>query len=139
MSTTGSQPRKGNRFTDLVPVSMALWRESGSTECGVARGFSLRLDIGNQFTSGRFTIQIGSWGFAPSYAYISQPETNGVVEGFFWTLKEQAINRRAIRNHEEVRQAVENFFELYSEYWLFEKNGYRRPQAREVCCERAAA
>jgi len=66
--------------------------------------------------------------------------SNGVVERFFRTLKEQAIYRRAFRNLEEVRQAVAEFVELYNEYWLIEKNGYRSPlQARAVHCERAAA
>jgi transposase InsO family protein len=98
------------------------------------------MDNGNQYTSGRFTTQVKSWGFAPSYAYVSQPETNGVVERFFRTLKEQAVYGRAFRNLAEVRQAVAEFVELYNEYWLIEKNGYRSPlQARVVHCERAAA
>src|SRR5659263_642371 len=79
-------------------------------------------------------------GLAPSYAFVSQPETNGVVERFFRTLKEQAIYGRVFRNLAEVRQAVAEFVELYNEYWLIEKNGYRSPlQARAVHCERAAA
>jgi len=98
--------KKGNRFAAMEPVSMALEREFRSTERGIARGLSLRIDNGNQYTSGRFTTQIKSWGFAPSYAFVSQPETNGVVERFFRTLKEQAIYGRAFRNLEEVRQAV---------------------------------
>jgi len=77
---------------------------------------------------------------APSFAFLSQPQTNGVVERFFRTLKEQVIYGRAFSNLEEVRQAVAEFVELYNERWLLEKNGYLSPlQARAVHCERAAA
>jgi len=121
--------KKGNRFAALEPVAMALEREFGRAERGIARGISLRIDNGNQYTSKRFTTQIKAWGFAPSYAFVEQPETNGVVERFFRTLKEQAIYGRVFRNLEEVRQAVADFVELYNEQWLIEKNGYRSPLA----------
>lgn len=125
--------KKGNRFAALEPVAMACEREFGKAERGIARGISLRMDNGNVYTSGHFTTQIKSWGFAPSYAYVSQPETNGVVERFFRTLKEQTIYGRCFKNLEEVRQAVAEFVELYNEQWLIEKNGYLSPlQAREV-------
>ena len=125
--------KKGNRFAALEPVTMGLEREFGRAERGIARGVSLRMDHGNVYTSEDFTNQAKSWGFALSYAYVSEPETNGVVERFFRTLKEQAIYGRVFRNLEEVRQAVAEFVELYNSQWLVEKNGYRSPlQAREV-------
>ena len=132
--------KTGNRFAALEPVAMALEREFGGAERGVARGLSLRMDNGNVYTSGHFTMQIKSWGFAPGYAYVSEPETNGVVERFFRTLKEQAIYGRVFKNLEEVGQAVAEFLELYNESWLIEKNGCRSPLgARKTYCERAAA
>lgn len=132
--------KKGNRFAALEPVSMALEREFGRAERGIARGISLRMDHGNQYTSDRFRKQIKAWGFAPSFAFVEQPETNGVVERFFRTLKEQAIYGRVFKNLEEVRQAVDEFIELYNKAWLIEKNGYRSPlHAREAYFERAAA
>ena len=132
--------KRGNRFAALEPVSMALTREFGRAERGVARGISLRMDNGNVYTSGHFTTQVKSWGFAPSYAYVSEPETNGVVERFFRTLKEQAIYGRVFKNLEEVRQAVAEFVYLYNKQWLIEKNDYRSPLgAREAYYERAAA
>ena len=54
--------KRGNRFAALEPVSMALEREFGRAERGVARGISLRMDHGNQYTSDRFTKQIKAWG-----------------------------------------------------------------------------
>jgi len=121
--------KKGNRFAALEPVSMACEREFGCAEKGIARGISLRMDHGNVYTSDHFTTQAKTWGFALSYAYVSEPETNGVVERFFRTLKEQAIYGRCFNNLEEVRQAVAEFVELYNSQWLIEKNGYRSPLA----------
>ena len=60
--------KKGNRFAALEPVSMALAREFGKAEPGIARGMSLRMDNGNQYTSGRFTTQSNHTG-----VYINHP------------------------------------------------------------------
>ncbi len=54
--------KKGNRFAALEPVSMALEREFGHAERGVARGISLRTDNGCIYTSGRFTTQVKALG-----------------------------------------------------------------------------
>ena len=50
-----------------------------------------------------------------SYAFIEQPQTNGVAERFFKTLKEQIIHGRIYRTVAELRAAVEAFVELYNE------------------------
>ncbi|MCZ8148712.1 MAG: integrase core domain-containing protein, partial [Roseomonas sp.] len=49
------------------------------------------------------------WGISPSYAFGAEPETNGVIERFFRTLKEQAIHGRVFQTIDEVRDAVRNF------------------------------
>ena len=66
-----------------------------------------------------------------NWAFVAQPQTNGVVERYNRTLKEQAIYGRIFRNVEEVRAAVKAFVERYNEQWLIEKMGFRSPnQAR---------
>ena len=106
--------------------------EFGSVERGAARGVMLRMDHGTQYLSEYFTNQIKAWGMTPSYAFLEQPQTNGVAERFLRTLQEQAIYGRVFDTIEEVRQAVAEFVELYNESWLVEKNGYLSPrQARE--------
>lgn len=84
--------------------------------------------------------QIKYWGINPSFAFVSQPETNGVAERFNRTLKEQAIYGRVFKNIEEVRAAVREFIEKYNEQWLVEKLGYRSPaQARREYFQQAVA
>src|SRR4051812_8086537 len=63
----------------------------------------------------------------PSFAFVRQPETNGVAERFIRTLKEQVVWGRIFRNAEEVRAAVRAFVARYNEHWLLEKNASRSP------------
>ena len=66
----------------------------GSTAAGAARGLALRMDHGSQYLSDHFTNQIKFWGIQPSYAFVAEPQTNGVAERFNRTLKEQIIHGR---------------------------------------------
>ena len=51
----------------------------GSTAAGAARGLALRMDHG-WYLSDHFTNQIKFWGIQPSYAFVAEPQTNGVAE-----------------------------------------------------------
>ena len=62
-----------------------------------------------------------------SYAFIEQPQTNGVAERFFKTLKEQIVHGRIYCTVAEVRDAVDTFVNLYNDQWLPEKNGFISP------------
>lgn len=131
--------KRGTRYAALQPISMALNEVYGSLCPGVARGVSLRMDHGTQYLSDHYLNQLRYWGIAPSFAFISEPQTNGVAERFNRTLKEQAIYGRVFRNVEEVRQAVGDFVELYNEYWLPEKNrGFSPRQMRRNWTENHA-
>ena len=125
--------KKGDRFAAAQPISMGLARLYGSTAAGTARGLSLRMDHGTQYLSEYFSKQIAYWGIRPSYAFVEQPQTNGVAERFNRTLKEQIIHGRIYRNLEELRDAVRVFVERYNAQWLVEKNRYLSPaQARQA-------
>ena len=125
--------KRGDRYAALEPVSMGLTDIYGSVEAGVARGLSLRMDHGTQYLADHFQNQIRYWGIAPSFAFVEQPQTNGVAERFIRTLKEQVIYGRIFRNMEEVREVVAAFVKRYNEEWLVEKMGFLSPhQAREA-------
>ena len=125
--------KRGDRFAALEPISQGLKTFYGSVEADVARGLSLRMDHGTQYLSDHFQNQVRFWGIRPSFAFIEQPQTNGVAERFIRTLKEQAIYGRVFRDVEEVRQAVRDFVELYNSQWRVEKNRFQSPrQARDA-------
>ena len=53
--------------------------------------------------------------------------SNGVIERFFRTLKEQAIWGRTFRTAAEVRAAVSDFVARYNAAWRLERLGYLSP------------
>jgi hypothetical protein len=96
-------------------------------------GLAVRHDHGSNFGADHFQKRIRFWGLAPSDAFVREPGTNGVVERFFRTLKEQAIDGHVFRTIDEVRDAARTFAARYNAEWLIEKNGYLRPlDARAV-------
>lgn len=132
--------KAGTRFQALEPIAMALNEVLGGVDFDVARGLKLRMDNGPQYTADDFRNQIKFWGIAPSYAFIEQPQTNGVPERFFRTLKEQVIYGRVFKNAEEVRQAVARFVESYNRSWRLERLGYMSPlEYRQAYLTRMAA
>ncbi|MBU1740409.1 MAG: integrase core domain-containing protein [Proteobacteria bacterium] len=71
---------------------------------------------------------------------MSEPQTNGVVERFNRTLKEQVIHGRVFRNLAEEREAVGKFVKAYNEQCRLEKLGFITPvEARENYFFRRAA
>jgi len=130
----------GSRFAALEPIAMGLKTYLGSTAADAGRGLALRMDHGTQYTADHFLNQIRFWGITPSFAFVAEPETNGVAERFNRTLKEQAIYGRIFRNLEEVREAVEAFVKRYNAHWRLEKLGFQTPlEARQAALRQEAA
>jgi transposase InsO family protein len=132
--------KKGDRFAALEPVAQGVLAQFGHVGQDAARGLALRMDHGTQYLSDHFQNQVKFWGIAPSFAFLEQPQTNGVAERFFRTLKEQVIYGRIFRTTVEVRQAVGAFVEQYNRQWRVEKNGFLSPShMREALALEAAA
>lgn len=130
----------GDRFAALQPIAMGLKSIYGSVGADVARGLSIRMDHGTQYLSDHFRNQIEFWGASVSFAFIEQPQTNGVAERFNRTIKEQVVHGRVFNDLEEVRAAIAAFIEKYNRYWLIEKLGFKTPlQARESASMALAA
>ena len=111
-------------------MSMAVRQQHGHLGRDAARGVQLRHDYGSCFMAEDFQTQIRAWGMAPSFAFVGQPQTNGVIERFFRTLKEQVAHGRLFQTLDEVRAAVRAFIARYNAEWLIEKNGYLSPRDR---------
>jgi transposase InsO family protein len=132
--------KTGSRFAALEPIAQGLKAEFGATGADAGRGLTLRMDHGTQYTAEDFLNQVKFWGIAPSFAFVAEPQTNGVAERFNRTLKEQALHGRVFRNLEEVRAAVTAFAERYNRHWRLEKLGFLSPlEARQAYAMREAA
>jgi putative transposase len=127
--------KHGTRYEAIQALGMAVRQQFGHLSAGVARGLALRHDHGSNFMANAFQKQVKFWGMAPSYAFVAEPETNGVIERLFRTLKEQAIHGRIFQTIDDVRDAVRAFVARYNAEWLVEKNGYRSPAAMRAACQ----
>jgi len=119
--------KRGTRYEAIQALGMAVRQQFGDLSAGAARGLALRHDHGSNFMADHFQKQIRFWGMSPSYAFVGEPETNGVIERLFRTLKEQAIHGRIFQTIDEVRDAVRAFAARYNAEWLIGKNGHRSP------------
>ena len=128
--------KHGDRYAALEPISQGVQNQYGSVAADVARGLRLRMDHGSQYLTDHFINQVRFWGIKPSFAFVEQPQTNGVAERFNRTLKEQVIYGRIFGNIEDVRRAVGKFVEDYNAQWRVEKNGFISPRrARQAWFE----
>lgn len=119
--------KRGDRLAAYQPVSQALLRVFGSATADVARGVELRHDHGSQYLTDYFQGQSRFHGFTPSFAFVGEPQTNGVVERFNRTFKEQIIHGHTYKNRAELAAALSAFADLYNREWRLEKLRYRSP------------
>jgi putative transposase len=132
--------KTGNRFAALQPIAQGLKSEFGTTGADAGHGLKLRMDHGTLYTADDFINQVKFWGIAPSFAFVAEPQTNGVAERFNRTLKEQAIYGHIFKNVEEVRVSVNAFADRYNRHWRLEKLGFMSPlEARQAYALREAA
>jgi len=99
-----------------------------------SRGLALRHHHGRNFMAQHFHKQIKLRGITPSYVFVAVPATNGVIERFFRTVKEQVVHGRIYQTIAEVRDAVCRFVAQ----WLIEKNAYRSLYDARAACNQAA-
>jgi putative transposase len=117
----------GDRFAAYEPVAQAVARIFGTAAAQAARGVELRHDHGSQYLTDYFQGQSRYHGFTPSFAFVGEPETNGVVERFNRTLKEQIIHGKTYRDRAELAAAVAAFVLTYNRSWRLEKLRYQSP------------
>lgn len=119
--------KRGDAQAALEPIKQGVKRIYGSVQAGAATGLTLREDHGAQYTAEQYRNQLKFWGIEISYGFVKEPETNGVVERFNRTLKEQVVHGRIFQNIGEVRECLGKFIENYNRAWLLEKLQYRSP------------
>ena len=116
----------GDRFAAWEPLAQAIATTLGGVP-NAARGIELRHDHGSQYLTDYFQSNARFHGFTPSFALLGEPETNGVVERFHRTLKEQIIHGRTYQNLAQLRTAVATFVPTYNHHWRLEKLHHQSP------------
>ncbi|MEX3583311.1 MAG: integrase core domain-containing protein [Burkholderia sp.] len=123
----------GDRFAALEPISRRVREQFGSVEADAGRGLSLRMDHGSQYRSDDFRAQLKFWGITPSYAFVAEPQTNGVAERFNRTMKEQAIHGRLFNHVEEVSCCRRRVQGSIQSRMASRKTGFKTPlEARQA-------
>jgi putative transposase len=118
----------GDRFNAMEPVKQGLRKHYGELTKGIAAGLALRCDHGCQYTSDHFQTEIKHFGIRQSLAYVSEPETNGVIERFWKTLKKQVLEGHIYQPLADLRKALMTFVDLYNHHWRLEELGGRTPE-----------
>lgn len=116
-----------DRFHAFTAVEAAVRERFGRVGPGVARGVALRSDLGSVYTSSFFTKRVKALGLQQSYAFVREPECNGVAERFIRLIKEQCLWVEEFTDLEDARRKIAAFIERYRHGWLLERHGYRTP------------
>jgi putative transposase len=120
--------KKGDRFAAIEALTQSIEKVFGETTSGIARGLALRVDHGSQFLSEGFVNQTRYWGIGLSKGFVREPETNGVIERFHRTFKEQIVHGRRYHNIGDFRVATMDFIKQYNSSWIMEKLDYHSPE-----------
>ena len=127
---------QGNRFAALEPIKQALRKIRGAVGKDVGGQIGIRHDWGPQYIAGDFKKELEFLGLKNSPALMHQPQTNGIIERFFKTLKLECLWVQRFRDVQHAREVVAGWMELYNTHWLIERHGYRTPrQVRQACQE----
>ena len=128
-----------DRFHAFTAVEAAVRERFGRVAPGVARGVVLRSDLGSVYTSSFFTKRVKALGLQQSYAFVREPECNGVSERFIRLIKEQCLWVEEFTDLDDARRKIAAFIERYRHSWILERHGYRTPaQVLEQAMEIAA-
>jgi len=72
----------GSQSAALQPIALGSLGEFGGTGADVGRGLTLRMNHGSQYTPDDFLGKVKFWGVTPSFAFVTEPQANGVAERF---------------------------------------------------------
>jgi transposase InsO family protein len=113
----------------LEAIRAAVRQEYGEVTKDICKGkdLKLRVDHGSQFDSKLFEAELIFLGIEKSSAFVRSPQSNGVIERFHRTLKEQLFFDQNIKNMEEIKEKVSTFVERYNQKWLLHKLKLRSP------------
>ena len=91
------------------------------------QNLSLRVDHGTQFDSKDFNRELQFLGIAKSSAFVRSPQSNGVVERFHRTIKEQLVDIHSVKDLSDAKIKIDHFVKKYNQKWLLHRLGLQSP------------
>jgi transposase InsO family protein len=128
---------QGDRFAALEPIKQAVRRICGGVGKDAGDGIAIRHDWGPQYIARDFKKELEFLGLRNSPALVHEPQTNGVIERFFKTLKLECLWLENFRDVEHARDVVGRWMETYNTQWLIERLGYRTPREVRQACQKS--
>jgi transposase InsO family protein len=130
---------QGDRFAALEPIKQGVRRIRGCVGKDIGNGIAIRHDWGPQYIAHDFKEELKFLGLKNSPALVHEPQTNGVIERFFKTLKWECLWVENILDVEHARDVVGRWMETYNTQWLIERHGHQTPrEVRQACQETQA-
>lgn len=120
---------ESNAKQGLEALRNAVRDEFGQVTKNICKdhNLKLRVDHGTQFDSKLFEAELGFLGIEKSSAFVRSPQSNGVIERFHRTLKEQLLLNHSVEKIEDIKQSISNFVQLYNQKWLLHRLQLRSP------------
>lgn len=118
-----------NATQGLEALRNAVRDEFGQVTKNICKdhNLKLRVDHGTQFDSKIFEAELVFLGIEKSSAFVRSPQSNGVIERFHRTLKEQLLVNHSIKNLDDIKQNIANFVQRYNQKWLLHRLQLRSP------------
>jgi len=91
---------------------------------GVGGGVAIRHDRGPQYAANDFKKELKYLGLANSPAFAHEPETNGVIERFFRTLKWECLWIEHFYSLQDAREKIGAWIQTYNTQWLIQRHGH---------------
>jgi transposase InsO family protein len=128
---------KGDRWAALEPIKQAVRTIRGAVGKNAGSGIAIRHDWGPQYIANDFKNELKYLGLGNSPAFRYEPETNGVIERFFQTLKWESLWVEHFHGLEDAREKIGAWIETYNTQWLIQRHGHRTPREVRQACEAA--
>ena len=126
---------QGTRWAALEPVKQAVRRIFGKIEKGVCHDLGLRHDWGPQYAAKDFAKELAYLGIANSPGFEHEPETNGVIERFFRTAKENYLWLEHFTDLADARERIGAWLERYNTHWTIGRLDYNTPRQTRLQIE----
>lgn len=117
------------RAIDVIEaLHVAVENEKGEVSKDICKSLnlSLRIDNGGQFESKLFRDEARFLGIELSNTMVRSPQSNGIIERYHRTLKEQ-LDFSKIKNIEDAKKIIATFVENFNKDWLIHRLGLRSP------------